>query len=430
MICRGCHANGEHDFWEFCDLGVQPLANTLLTKDQLLEPVTTYPLRPMLCEKCMLVQLPDLVSPEQTFSDYPYFSSQSATYVEHSRQHADDLIKHFLMGEAWRREHAGGEGRLVVEIASNDGYMLRHFIRGGIERVYGIEPARNVADHATKRGIPTFVDFFSSVLASKLVESKDGLVTGGRADVIIANNVLAHVPNLSSFLVGLRIMLAPEGVVSIEVPWLKDLVDGDECGTIYHEHLSYFLLHSIEYALTGQAGGLRVFDVEHFPEIHGGTMRLYLCHGSAQHEQTERVREWQSVERGWLVSAPLHHFGRQPSALKQAVWSFLLSQKVIDRYVCGYGAAAKAATVLSYCGVGPELMPWIADTTPAKWDRYLGGTQIHITTPLALTERRPDVIWVLAPNWIEEIKSKLRDQCDWHPHVAWQDGTEIRMERL
>jgi SAM-dependent methyltransferase len=414
--CRGC-GQALDPRHVFCDLGAQPLANRLLTDDRLAE--ARYPLRALHCPHCSLVQLSESISPQEIFTaEYPYFSSQSPAFVRHAARYAQHAIERFSLGPE----------SLVVEVASNDGYLLRHFVKAGI-RCYGVEPCRGVAEHAIRSGVPTLIDFFDAALVcERLIDSdpETKLITGGRADLIAANNVLAHVPEIDGFLHGLSLLLAPEGVLSIEVPWLKDLVDALELGTIYHEHCSYFLLCTLQHMLGLGATGLRIFDVEPLPEIHGGSLRIYACHPDAGHAEQPIVGKLLAQERDWLAGSPLERFAGRAADLKRGVWRFLLEQHRLGHQVAGYCAAAKASTLLSWAGIGPEDLPYIADTTPAKQGRYLPGARIPIVHPERLQAEQPDVIWILAPNWAEEIVPKLRASCPWRPAIAWQDGERIR----
>jgi hypothetical protein len=412
--CRGCGAPLER---VFCDLGAQPLANGLLESDLFGE--ARYPLRALTCSRCSLVQLSGAIEPAEIFTaEYPYFSSQSAAFVAHAGRYAEQMTERFSLGP----------DSLVVEIASNDGYLLEHFRRAGI-RCYGVEPARNVAEHAIRRGVPTMIEFFDATLVcDRLVEhgGEGGVITGGRADLIAANNVLAHVPDLHGFIHGISLLLSPEGVVTIEVPWLKELVDRLEVGTIYHEHFSYFLLCALERVLGLGASGLRVFDVQPLPDIHGGSLRVFACHPEAGHREQPIVERIRREEREWLRGSPLERFSDRAAELKRGVWRFLSETQRMGESVAGYCAAAKAATVLSWAGVGPSEVPLIADTTPAKQGRWLPGCRIPIVSEEALIEAQPDVIWILAPNWAPQIVPRLRAICPWGPTLAWQDGLEIR----
>lgn len=400
MQCRGC---GSEATQVFCDLGAQPLANGLLTKEQLGEPETRYPLVPVVCQVCRLVQLPEIVAPEKIFTDYPYFSSQSKTFVEHARRFASEAIGRFQLDDK----------SLVVEIASNDGYLLQHFVQAGVP-CYGVEPAVNVAEYANERGINTYPRFFDAHLAIELTDQTDGWITGGQADLIVANNVLAHVPKLSGFVRGLQLLMKKEGVLSIEVPYLRHLIDDAQIGQLYHEHFSYFLFTTLRYIFGIQ--GMRIFDVREL-NVHGGSLRVFICHNNSKRQTCPRVAKLEAAERRWLRSNPLDSFADEPRRLKSLLWDFILSSPQI----VGYGAAAKAATVLSYCGIGPEYLSYIVDTTPAKQGRYLGGTRIPIVGEDALLRDKPELIWVLPWNLSREIIPRLERLCrEWDPNLTWQ----------
>lgn len=416
MICRGC---GNPELSVFLDLGAQPIANALLTTDQGSE--VFHPLKAMLCDRCLLVQLGHRVSPRELFADrYPYFSSQSAAFVEHARDFVEDACDRFGLTET----------SLVVEIASNDGYLLQHVNALGI-RCYGIEPAEEQAKIAITRGIPTLIEFFdANLVCDTLIPHGSGEFDRKgdphrKADLIIANNVLAHVPELHGFLQGVRLLLAKQGVFTVEVQWLHDLIEGCEVGQIYHEHFSYFLLASLEYALGLTNIPMRVFDVELLPEIHGGSVRFYACHEGADHATQDSVGEMRRLEADWLGNDPLHNFGARAAALKLAIWEFLIEEHRSRHLVVGYAAAAKAAGLLSWAGVTAELLPFVVDTTPAKQGTFLPGSRIPIVGPERLDVNKPTTIWILAPNHVAEIIPKLREQCKWKPYLVWQDGCGV-----
>lgn len=410
--CRAC---ARVDTLEaFCDLGLTPLANSYVQPDRDGEPEAFYPLRPKLCSNCQLVQLPEMVKPAEIFTDYPYFSSQSRAFVDHARQFAAQVTDRFGLSHR----------SLVVEVASNDGYLLDWFRGRGI-RCYGVEPARNVALHAVRRGIATVPEFFDAELVcDRLVDvGTDGLTAGGRADLIVANNVVAHVPNLHSFLRGIQVLLKPDGVFCLEVPYLRRLVEENAFDTIYHEHFSYFTLRSLEAAL---GTWLRVFDAEQL-DVHGGSLRLYVCHDKARHAATDRLANLRDCEDDWLAGDPLRDYARRPLALRRALLDFLFTQRDQGRRVVGYGAAAKGNTLLNYCGVGRELVEYVVDSTPAKQGTLLPGSRIPVVHPDRLQEDRPDVVLILPWNHAEEIGRKLKAECDWHPHVAWREADSVRV---
>jgi SAM-dependent methyltransferase len=382
----------------FVDLGTQPLSNAYVRTDQLDEPEPHYPLRPYICDECLLVQLPVFQTPEKIFGDYAFFSGQSQTWVKHCDSFATKVIQRF------RPER-------VLEIASNDGTMLRAFQRWDVT-VVGVEPARNVARQALLEGLPTIDRFFTSELADELVAD------GYQADLIVANNVLAHVPDLDDFLGAIKTVLAPDGVVSIEVPSLVNLIEGNQFDTIYHEHLSYFTLLTACDVLWRR--GLRVTNAEEIP-THGGSLRLYAEHdgSDARVPAAVRVRPPDLIV-GLALDEHLV-YADKPAELKQRMLELLTGLRHEGKRIAGYGAPAKATTFLSYCGIGPETFEFIVDSTPSKQGKYLPGARIPIFAPEHLTVEQPDVILINAWNWREEIAAKIERDCDWNPMVLCRD---------
>ncbi len=388
MNCRNCHAELSR---VFVDLGTSPLSNAYVRADQLDEPEPHFPLRPYICDECLLVQLPVFETPETIFGSYGFFSSQSQTWVDHCNDFADRAVERF-------------RPKRVLELASNDGVMLRAFHRHGMT-VTGVEPARNVARHALLEGLPTIDRFFGRELAAELVTD------GYRADLIVANNVLAHVPDLDDFLEGIKAVLAPDGVVSIEVPDLVRLIEDNQFDQIYHEHFSYFTANSACDALRRR--GLAVFDVEGV-STHGGSLRLYANHTGIRREEYYAPLGYTEVEAFMA-------YRQRPAALKQRVLELLTGLRHEGKIIAGYGAPAKATTFLSYCGIGPETIEFIVDSTPSKQRKYLPGARIPILHPDALIERQPDVIVILPWNWSEEITAKIARDCLWEPMVLCRD---------
>ncbi len=389
MTCRNCNATLSR---VFVDLGTSPLSNAYLTEADLDEPEPHFPLRPYVCDQCGLVQLPMFETPAEIFEDYAFFSGQSATW----RRHCEELA-----GELARRFNMGCDGS-ALEIASNDGVLTRELFRRGWTAT-GVEPARNVARHALLAGIPTICRFFGQELA---IELRDA---GYQADLIVANNVLAHAPDLDDFLGGIRTALAPDGVVSIEVPRLECLIADNQFDTIYHEHFSYFSLPTLADALARRE--LFVTDVQWLP-THGGSMRVTACHAAVGLDRN-------GFERALDQAADLDLTGyrERPAELRHRVRESLELLRGEGKRIAGYGAPAKATTFLTYCGINAETIEFIVDSTPAKQGRYQPGARIPILPPEALAERQPDVILVLPWNWRDEIAAKIERDCPWRPMV-------------
>ena len=391
--CRFCSSPLDTSF---ADLGASPLANSFLEPEQLTEPEVFYPLHARVCAACFLVQLPELAAPEEIFSDYAYFSSYSDSWLEHARIYAETMIDRFGLDP----------GHRVVEIASNDGYLLRWFRERDIP-VLGVEPAANVAAAAEERGIPTRVEFFGEATAGALVEE------GVRADLLVGNNVFAHVPALNDFCRGLKALLAPEGVLTLEFPHLQRLVEGNQFDTIYHEHFSYFSLGTAKEVLGRH--GLVVFDVEELP-THGGSLRLFARHaGREEPATTSAVHEVLSreAELGYRDLALYRDFAEEVRRTKRSLLRFLLNAREEGATVVGYGAPAKGNTLLNYCGIGPDFLEYTVDRSPHKQGRYLPGTRIPIHAPERIQETKPDYVWILPWNLTEEITRQMAVVRSW-----------------
>jgi SAM-dependent methyltransferase len=387
LTCRFCSSPLQTSF---ADLGASPLANSYLERDQLAQPEVFYPLHARVCGSCFLVQLPELAAPEQIFSDYAYFSSFSDSWLEHARRYAEAMVERFGLGAEHR----------VLEIASNDGYLLRWFHDKGIP-VLGIEPAANVAAAAEARGIPTRIRFFGEAAAIDLVEE------GFTADLLVGNNVLAHVPALNDFCRGLATILAPEGILTLEVPHLQRLVEGNQFDTIYHEHFSYFSLGTAKEILGRH--GLVVFDVEELP-THGGSLRLYARQAARDApETTGAVSDVlaREAELGYRDLDLYRRFAEEVRRTKRSLLRFLLNAKEEGATVVGYGAPAKGNTLLNYCGIGTDFVEYTVDRSPHKQGRYLPGTRIPIHPPERIAETRPDYVWILPWNLTEEITHQM-----------------------
>lgn len=391
-VCRACGAPLTRTF---VDLGETPLANSYLSVDTLGSPEPRYPLHARVCDQCLLVQLDAVTAAEEIFTDYPYFSSYSDSWVEHARSFANMASERFGLSEHSR----------VVEVASNDGYLLRHFRTAGIP-VLGIEPAANVAESALADGIPTEVRFFGVAAASDLNER------GIKADLLVANNVLAHVPDLHDFVAGLASALAPDGVLSIEVPHILRLIEHLQFDTIYHEHFSYFSLLSLEFILNRY--GIRVFDVEEL-RTHGGSLRVLACLADAVHRETGAVSAVRTSEEdfGLKSLATYTRFDADVADARQAFRHFLDALKADSRTMVAYGAAAKGNTLLNSTGVGRDDIAFVVDRSPHKQGRYLPGSRLAIRAPEDVRCVRPDVLLVLAWNLLEEVVEQMSFVREW-----------------
>src|SRR4051812_33593451 len=393
LACRLC---GTPLTRTFVDLGMSPLCESYVAPEQLDAMEPFYPLHARTCERCLLVQLPELVAPEAIFTEYAYFSSYSDSWVEHARQYSDAMIARLGLGP----EH------FVVELASNDGYLLQHFVERGI-RVLGVEPARNVARAAVERGIPSLTVFFGADAAREIVAST------GHADLIPANNVLAHVPDINDFVAGIAILLAPDGVTTLEFPHVLRLIEANQFDTIYHEHYSYLSLHTVEQLFA--AHGLRVVDVEELA-THGGSLRVYARHAEDDGEAVgERVAALRALERehGLDRIEGYDGFGPRVEALKRDLLEFLISARREGLRVAGYGAPGKGNTLLNYCGIRTDLLEYTVDRNPYKQGLHLPGTHIPIERPERLAETRPDFILVLPWNLRDEIAAQLSYAREW-----------------
>jgi SAM-dependent methyltransferase len=380
-MCRSCGADAVETV---LSLGRLPLANALLTASDLEGPEPVFPLDLAFCHVCSLVQILETVPPERLFRDYLYFSSYSETMVEHARRLANELVQSRNLNST----------SCVLEVASNDGYLLRHYVEAGVP-VLGVEPAANVAALARQRGIPTISEFFGADLATSLAE------THGRADVLHAHNVLAHVADLNGFVRGLRIMMKGDGVAIIEVPYVREMVDQVEFDTIYHEHLCYFSLTAL--AALFERHGLRIVDVTVVP-IHGGSLRV-LVQPSSELSPSESVATLLTEEQGWGVSmlGPYKSFADQVAALRAALRELLLGLKGDGNRIAAYGAAAKGTTLLNYCGVGGDIVDFVVDRSTHKQGRFVPGVRIPIDAPARLLKEQPDYVLLLTWNLASEI---------------------------
>jgi SAM-dependent methyltransferase len=392
----GCRFCGHPLRQSFVDLGMSPLANSYVEPEALQRMEPFFPLHVWVCEHCLLVQLPETESPETIFSDYAYFSSYSTSWLRHAESYVAAMVERF----GFDRESQ------IVEIASNDGYLLQYFQQRGIP-VLGIEPAGNVAQAAQERGIRTLVKFFNTKTAGELVDE------GLRADLLLGNNVLAHVPGLNDFVEALKIALKPGGVVTMEFPHLMRLMVENQFDTIYHEHFSYFSLRTVLDVFTVR--GLTLFDVEELP-THGGSIRIYARHAEDESKPVQpRVTELLDRERAAGFDDLDHYlsFGEQVRETKRKLLRFLVRLKNDGKSIAGYGAPAKGNTLLNYCGVGTDFIDYTVDRSPHKQGRYLPGTRIPIYAPEHISKTRPDYVLILPWNLKEEIIEQMTDLKSW-----------------
>jgi SAM-dependent methyltransferase len=395
--CRFCGAPLEA---VFADLGMSPLANSYLPPERVNAMEPFYPLRALVCGNCFLVQLEEFETPEAIFGDYAYFSSYSSSWLEHSRRYADQMIERLGLGPS---SH-------VIEIASNDGYLLQFFHERQIP-VLGIEPAANVAKVALQKGIPTLVEFFG-------VKTAGSLAVESAADLLLGNNVLAHVPDLNDFVAGMKVLLKPRGVITMEFPHLMRLVEENQWDTIYHEHFSYFSFLTASRVF--EAHGLRLFDVEELA-THGGSLRVYGAHAEdTDKSETEAARELRERERaaGYEQLEIYLGYGRRVQEDKRQILDFLIGLKREGLRVAGYGAPAKGNTLLNYCGIGPDFIDFTCDLNPHKQGHFLPGSHIPIRSPEQIREERPDVVVILPWNLKDEIVQQLDFISEWGGRFA------------
>jgi SAM-dependent methyltransferase len=395
--CRFCGSPLEA---VFVDLGASPLANSYLTAEQVGAMEPFYPLRALVCAECLLVQLEEFETPERIFSDYAYFSSYSSTWLEHCRRYTELMVDRLGLDASSQ----------VVEVASNDGYLLQYFAAQGIP-VLGVEPAANVAEVARERGIPTVVEFFGR-------DTARGVAERAAADLLLGNNVLAHVPDLNDFVAAMKIALKPGGVITMEFPHVMRLIEDNQWDTIYHEHFSYFSFLTVGRVF--EAHGLRVFDVEELP-THGGSLRIFACHAEdATKLESEASRELRERERaaGYDRLETYLDYGRRVERDKRQILGFLIDLKERGLRIGGYGAPAKGNTLLNYCGVRGDFIEYTCDLNPHKQGHFLPGSHIPIRAPEAIREDQPDVVLILPWNLKQEIMEQLSFIREWGGRFA------------
>ena len=394
MNCRFCNS---HLKVELIDLVNSPASNSYLTKEQLNEPETFYPLKVFVCETCYLVQVDEYKKSNAIFDgDYAYFSSYSTSWLQHSKQYTIEMISRFELNEKSK----------VIEIASNDGYLLQYFKERNIE-VLGIEPTNNTAQVAISKGIETVVDFFGTKLAETIVNK------GIKADLLLGNNVLAHVPDINDFVGGMKILLSDEGIITMEFPHLVELIDNNQFDTIYHEHFSYLSFYTVKQIF--ESKGLEMFDVEEI-KTHGGSLRIYAKHKEDHTKSiSHRVKELTSKEiiKGINDLKYYRGFQEQAEKLKLNLWSFLIEQKRLGKKIAAYGAAAKGNTLLNYCGIKSDLISFVVDANPHKQNKFLPGSHIPIMNEDFLKSEKPDFVFILPWNITEEIIMQLNYIKNW-----------------
>ncbi|MBW3565833.1 MAG: class I SAM-dependent methyltransferase [Acidobacteria bacterium] len=392
LNCRFCAARLTT---VFVDLGSSPLSNAFLEESMLGQAESHFPLVAYVCDHCLLVQLPEAVSPVEIFSDYAYYSSYSDTWLDHAKVFAEESIEKFGLGPQSQ----------VIEIASNDGYLLRNFVAKGIP-VVGIEPAANVAEAARAQGVPTIEVFFGSKVASELAEK------WGAADLVVGNNVLAHVPALNDFVEGLREILKPQGILVMEFPHLLSLIRMNQFDTIYHEHFSYFSFLVVEQVFA--AHGLEVFDVDRI-STHGGSLRVFCVRSDSSVEIRDSVMMLKNEEltAGLGVVEGYSDFGIRVRALKRRLLSELIRIKESGSSIVGYGAPAKANTLLNYCGIRTDFIDFTVDRNPHKQGRYLPGSRIPVEHPDRIRETRPGYLLILPWNLKDEIMEQMSFIREW-----------------
>ncbi|MFV9632058.1 methyltransferase domain-containing protein [Mycobacterium neumannii] len=389
MRCRHCGQSLRHSF---VDLGFAPPSNAYLTAEDLDKPEVYYPLRVKVCDRCWLVQTEDYARADELFrADYAYFSSTSSSWLAHAAEYVRMITERLGLGPESN----------VIELASNDGYLLKDFVTAGIPCL-GVEPTESTADAAEQLGIPVLREFFSESLGRRLAGE------GRSADLIVGNNVYAHVPDINDFTRGISAVLKPAGTVTLEFPHLMPLIDRTQFDTIYHEHFSYLSLTTVSRIFA--AANLRIWDVDEL-QTHGGSLRVYGCHEAAPIATTDRVGSILARERQFGLTELETYTGFQDRAdrVKNDLLAFLVEQRRADRRVAAYGAAAKGNTLLNYAGVKPDLLPYVCDAAPAKQGKFMPGSHIPIYSPEALRNNPPDYVVILPWNIAAEVRDHFDD---------------------
>jgi len=387
MNCRHCGTPLTHTF---VDLGFAPPSNAYLTEADLSKPEKYYPLKVKVCDQCWLVQTEDYADADELFSaDYAYFSSTSTGWLTHAKRYAEQMTLQLDLDT----------DSFVIEVASNDGYLLKNFVEAGIPCL-GIEPTASTAEVAEQLGIPVLREFFGEALGKRLAKE------GKQADLIVGNNVYAHVPDINDFTRGLKAALKPGGTITLEFPHFMRLIEDAQFDTIYQEHFSYLSLYTVSRIFA--AAGLRVWHVEELP-THGGSLRIFGCHADDVRQTSEAVRRilQEETQRGMQTLAPYVEFQPRADRIKNDLLEFLIQQKKAGKTIAAYGAAAKGNTLLNYAGVKPDLLPFVCDAAAAKQNKYLPGGHIPILNPAAIVNEKPDFVLILPWNIAEEVKGQL-----------------------
>ena len=390
--CRLCGTGLKHTF---IDLGMSPPCESFVPREQIDSMEPYYPLHVFVCEECLLVQLNEYVSPQAIFEEYAYFSSYSTSWVAHAQKYCHQMARQLELNR----------DSLVVELASNDGYLLQHFIPLNIP-VLGVEPAANVAKVAIEKGVPTRVEFFGEKYAQELIDE------GLRADLIVGNNVLAQVPDLNDCVAGMKLLLKPEGVITLEFPHIEKLIAENQFDTIYHEHFSYFSLLTIQHM--AKKHGLKVIEVEELV-THGGSLRVHLSHQTSTRPiQSNVARVLNNEIKAGLDKITVYtSFVERARKVKRELLSFLIGAKEAGKTICGYGAPGKGNTLLNYCGVGTDFLDFTVDRNPYKHGRYTPGMHIPIEPVEAIDLMKPDYILILPWNLKDEIVAQMRHVQEW-----------------
>ena len=393
MNCRHCHHPLQH---VFLDLGFAPPSNAYLGAADLKKPERYYPLKLFVCDHCWLVQTEDYAQADELFSpDYAYFSSTSTSWLAHAKSYAEMITGKLGLDS----------DSLVIEVASNDGYLLKNFVASNIPCL-GIEPTASTAAAAEKLGVPVLREFFGEALAKRLAAE------GRQADLILGNNVYAHVPDINDFTAGIKAALKPGGAVTLEFPHLMRLLEQTQFDTVYHEHFSYLSLYSVEKIFRG--AGLRIYDAEELP-THGGSLRIYGCHAEDVRDTAPAVARLLEEEksRGMRDKEVYLQFQARAERVKDDLLLFLVEQKRAGRKVAGYGAAAKGCTLLNFAGIKPDLLPYVCDAAPSKQGKYLPGTHVPILPPEAIREKKPDIVLILPWNIKAEVMQQMAHIREW-----------------
>lgn len=391
--CRFCGNSLNHTF---CDLGISPFSNAYLKLENLQQQELVFPLHAFVCDQCFLVQLEEFQAPHQIFEEYAYFSSYSESWLKHAKHYVEEMCLRFSLDSTHQ----------VIEIASNDGYLLKYFKDRSIP-VLGIEPARNVASVAENQGIPTLTKFFGSQTAQELIQQNL------KADLLLGNNVLAHVPNLNDFVYGMKLLLKPHGIITMEFPHLLRLMEENQFDTIYHEHFSYFSFLTVEKIFAKH--GLTLFDVEQLA-THGGSLRIFAKHTDDDSHPIEmRVTQLKNLEKSYGLDQLItyQNFSRKVLGIKEQILGFLQQCKASNQEVAGYGAPAKGNTLLNYCGIKPDLLKYTVDLNPYKQGKFLPGTHIPIKSPDFISKAKPAYLLILPWNLKHEIIHQMAHIREW-----------------